>query len=756
MVNISILIIEDSEADYKQILGEIVKSGYNFHPVMVRSETDLRDIIRSKPWDVAVLNCSLTECDGIRAMKIIHEHDPDLPCIVILGHAREEIIVDVMQSGAEDFIIKGHFSRLMPAINRSLRSSRIKRKKKIADKLLIESRENIAAILNVSDSFFIIMNADGIILEANDALSHYLHVDRKDLSGKSIFRYLPPMDMEKVDRFIDRINREKQSIQFESNIDGDYFDIRIYPVFGRKGLVERVIVHAENISDRWMMEMSLRESEERFRSFVEQASLGFALVDDDGTFIEWNKALEMITGYSRDEMLGKTAWEMQGLFSVDPKMSQEMINQARAQFVHLFQHGSAPFLNRVVEARVRDRNGNVRSIEQLSFVVVTSKGVQLGTTFRDVTSRMRAQELIQLNEERMESLLALSALDGEDAADIVGYALSKGVTLTESSSGYVFEMDANGYFRLPAQACYPLLENDPFEKCFLLSGFLTRVAQGKIPVTINDDSIHTAVELPFGHVIGCPVIIEEKVTAVVVVASKNKQYNESDLRQLVLLIDGVTRIVMKKRAEQELRNSLHEKEVLLKEIHHRVKNNLQIISSLIHLQEKNIKDKRDIEVFRDSKDRIRSMALVHESLYQSDNLAMVNFGVYVKKIVDNLVSTYLSSEDRIQIKVCVGDLTLAIDTAIPCGLLVNEFLTNALKYAFPVERKGDVNLSLEKMDSRFVLAVADNGIGLPDNFSIEKQETLGMTLIRNLVNQLQGELLIKNENGVCFQIFFPQ
>lgn len=223
------------------------------------------------------------------------------------------------------------------------------------------------------------------------------------------------------------------------------------------------------------------------------------------------------------------------------------------------------------------------------------------------------------------------------------------------------------------------------------------------------------------------------------------------------VIEYVRDITEKKRAEEDLKASLHEKEVLLKEIHHRVKNNMQVISSLLSLQSQHLEDPKAIGMFKDSQHRIRSMALVHEKLYQSKDLSRIDFGQYLQNLVVYLVHSYQIDSGRVQLKIDVGEAALDINTAIPCGLLVNELVTNALKHAFPGGRKGEIRVTLRPgADGRFTLTVGDSGVGWPRGADFRTTDTLGMQLVTMLVDQLDGEIELEKKPGTVFRISFRE
>jgi two-component sensor histidine kinase len=213
-------------------------------------------------------------------------------------------------------------------------------------------------------------------------------------------------------------------------------------------------------------------------------------------------------------------------------------------------------------------------------------------------------------------------------------------------------------------------------------------------------------------------------------------------------------ITARKQAEEQLRTSLHEKEMLLKEIHHRVKNNMQVISSLLNLQSGYISDAQALEIFQDSQNRVRSMALIHEKLYRSKNLAEIDLGEYVNDLVTHLFRSYKADGKGITLKVQAEDVHLGIDMAVPCGLIINELISNALKHAFPNGRQGEILVELQKNQQQVSLHVSDNGIGFPADLDFQNTGSLGLQLVNTLVGQLDGTIELQNGSGTAFKISF--
>lgn len=217
-------------------------------------------------------------------------------------------------------------------------------------------------------------------------------------------------------------------------------------------------------------------------------------------------------------------------------------------------------------------------------------------------------------------------------------------------------------------------------------------------------------------------------------------------------------IVERTKAEALATQSLKDKEVLLREIHHRVKNNLQIVSSLLDLQTKYIKDTEMLAMFKDSQNRLKTMALLHEKLYQSDNMAEIDFAKYLTNLIDHLYWSYCIDTSRISMETDIDKATIGLDTAVPCGLIINELVSNSLKHAFKGGGGGRLYVSLHKLDKgRFKLTVSDTGAGLPDGIDLKNAKTLGLRLVNALVvEQLDGTLEFDSNNGTSFRIFFKE
>ena len=209
-----------------------------------------------------------------------------------------------------------------------------------------------------------------------------------------------------------------------------------------------------------------------------------------------------------------------------------------------------------------------------------------------------------------------------------------------------------------------------------------------------------------------------------------------------------------KKVKEILQKSLKEKEILLKEVHHRVKNNMQIISSLLNLQQYSIKDPDSLEAFRETKNRVNVMAMVHEEIYKSKDLGSIEVGDYIENLLKSLYRTYINDTELVKLEMDVEPINIGIDNAIPLGIIINELITNSLKYAFPEGKKGKVNLSLFSKNEDYILIESDNGIGIPDDIDFKNADTLGLQLVNTLVSQINGNIDLNRNNGTEFIIKF--
>ncbi len=264
-----------------------------------------------------------------------------------------------------------------------------------------------------------------------------------------------------------------------------------------------------------------------------------------------------------------------------------------------------------------------------------------------------------------------------------------------------------------------------------------------------------------------PLIIDNNRIGNLSIASKTTDHFNEAQKEILLVVTNQLAVAINQAQLQakinghakSLQNSLSEKEVLLKEIHHRVKNNLQVISSLLYLNSKKIQDKEVLNMFKESQNRVKSIALIHERLYQSKDLGSIDFKEYVQRLTNDLFRSYAVNQSVVRLDININNVFVNIDTAVPCGLIINELISNSFKYAFPnyeAENKtGIIRIDFTRLnENELSLVVSDDGIGIPQSINEKKNGSLGLQLVETLVAQLEGILEIDGSSGTTFKIKF--
>lgn len=311
------------------------------------------------------------------------------------------------------------------------------------------------------------------------------------------------------------------------------------------------------------------------------------------------------------------------------------------------------------------------------------------------------------------------------------------------------------------------------------NGLTEYVMKTKAPLLIKKDLVNSFEKLGIDLIgkksmslLSVPIILGTQVFGVITIQNYQRENYFSEIEaDLLMTIASQTAIALensrlfsalqeqldeKEKAERNLKSSLKEKELLLKEVHHRVKNNLQIMSSLLRLQSSNLKDSVTKDVFLESENRIKAMAIVHNKLYDSHSYDRIDFADYVKTLITNLFISLGVRTYQINYNIQIEETFLNIDTAIPLGLIINELVSNSLKYAFPDNRKGVISIQLEKSESGYSLVVKDNGIGIKDESGINSKGKLGMTLVKLLSHQIDGTVESDFSNGASNIIRFNE
>jgi PAS domain S-box-containing protein len=457
-----------------------------------------------------------------------------------------------------------------------------------------------------------------------------------------------------------------------------------------------------------LAEEALRVSEEKFSRLFLSSPDAVSLSElESGRLMEVNDGFQTVFGYGREEAIGRTTLEL-GLY-VNPVDRAQMVQEVRDR-------GSI----RNLELSGRHRSGSDLTVS-LSVELIRIGGEPfLITTARDVTERKQAEEELRNSRALMKSML-------DSIPDLL-------VVIDRQFRIMYSNFKGHDQLQLPegtaCSTCYQRFKllDAPCEDCSAHSVFETGRPVEREMINPADGRVR--------EVRGFPVLDASG--------------------QVMMVIEHVRDITERKRAEEELRASLEEKESLLKEVHHRVKNNLQIISSLLKLQARKVQSPEVHGFLRDTQNRIRSMALLHETLYRSGNLARVELLQYAKNVCTHVASSYASGGGKIRLLHKIADLTLDLDRAIPAGLIISELVSNAFKHAYPSGSTGEILVELQSTaEHQLVLRVSDDGIGLSVGADPQNAQSLGLLLVRSLTRQLDGRMSVSSGQGTVFEIVFP-
>jgi len=704
-----ILVVEDESIVAADILGRLASLGYGSPAVAASGEEAIRKADELKP-DVLLMDIVLRgPIDGIEAVRQIRSRR-DIPVIYLTAYTDEQTVQRAKETEPFAYLIK-------PFDERELR---------FAIELALHKHRVEQAMRDREERFRQLADTPGDILWLIDAMStQILYVSA---SVEAIWGIPPGELISGRTPWTDTVHQEDQRRVLEmfrkvcagenEILEEEYRVVRpdgttrwvsthLYPVHDPHGVVYRIAGTCRDITrQKWAWD-TLQESEERYRLLAENSNDLISRHSPEGIYLYASPASRSLLGYRPEELLGTSAY---GYIHPD---DAERIRRIDADAGHYLSARTESY-------RFRRKDGTYVWFETTSRLVHAPDTGDL----REITAVSRdisARKLIEATLRRYE---------------FIANAAAEFMTLINRQ--YVYEAANDAYCSAHGRPRTDVIGHSVAEiwghETFasIIKGYLDECFSGK-PVHYEAWFDIGGRGARFFDVRYYPYTSETgEVTHCVVVS-----HDMTD----------------RKNVEDKMQSSLHEKEVLLKEIHHRVKNNLQIISSLLNLQSSAIDNPSTRELVRESQNRVRSMALIHEKLYQSESLARIDFGEYLRTLTRDLFRSY--SAGGVTLKLQAEDIFLDVDTAIPCGLIITELVSNALKYAFPDSRGGELLITFARIArDKYALSVTDNGIGLPKDIDVRNAKTLGLQLVTMLINQLRGTLDVVTEGGTTFMITF--
>ncbi len=598
--------------------------------------------------------------------------------------------------------------RLMPAKENALKLKRQKEEKKQTEKALRESEEKLRMTIDNSPIGVCTTDLQRNILTVNSAYCKMLGYSREELLKMSFMDFTHPDDRQKNAELYKKI--VKGEISF-FDIEKRYFrkDGKTIYVFLRSNLVRDdqgnplfEIAVVEDVTERKKAEEAVKESEEKFRSVVENSHEGIFIIDNVYQFSYVNDEFCKISGYSRKDLIGVDFRKFL------EKKSKNMVTERYKKRQ----------LGRKIERRyefdIITKKGEIKTLEVSASILNNTSGtVSTVGQVLDVTERNKNLQILQEHDALNNALFEYNPIE----------------TIVVNNKGEIMRVNKavkTNRSRLPKSGDIMYKNFASKYSIDMFKELIDCIKTGKTKIfpeiKYREDRYYNATIAPFPQ------------GAIITAQDVSKQ----------------------KLAQDEINRSLQEKEVLLNEIHHRVKNNMQIVTSLLKLQSQSIKDKRSLELFLNTQNRVRSMALIHEKLYKTEDFSKIDFGEYIRNLTAHLLISYHILPSQIKIDVNIKDIVFNINVAIPCGLIINELVTNSLNHAFSNSREGKIKVSITRKGTNgYLLVVKDNGKGLPSEaIELEDPTTLGLQLVSSLVSQLKGTLQYRYKEGAVFSIEF--
>ncbi|OPX67603.1 MAG: putative diguanylate cyclase [Methanoregulaceae archaeon PtaB.Bin056] len=618
---------------------------------------------------------------------------------------------------------------------------------------LVQSEERYRTLVEEIPDL-VIVQRKGELLYVNPAITRLMGMNADQLLHSNILTYIAPESRDDVKTAMERRERGDKVDPYVVRLLLPDRTERWVEVRGSRILFDgqpAILNILSDITDRKRAQEALAESETRFRALIQNSSDIIRVLGRDRRIIYESPSAGRLLGYPPGSMIGKDPMEF-----VHPD-DRERVTRDLGEVFEKTNPGIS------TEFRIRKADGEYLWVDTIGVNLLGVPGVDgIVVTTRVIQQRKEAEEALRESEQRYEEVIANSP-DSIFVVEVTGEARFRilymnpvseehmGVSNASASGKYLEELfspEVSGHLSAMYRKCldagatlrYEESQNHPEGKRYYSTTLVPlKVAGGKIARIIGISHDITSRRLMESEIRSLNTVLEQRVI-------ERTRELESANEALV------AEIGQREAAEERLRASLEEKLTLLREVHHRVKNNLQIIVSLLNLQSRYITDESTLAAIRESQNRVRAMALVHEKLYQTETLSQINLDDYLKYLGKSLFQFYGANTRGITFSVDTGDVHVDINTAIPFGLIMNELISNSLKYAFPDKRRGAVSISVRRDDHALHVEYRDTGVGIPEDLDWQNTKSLGLRLVHSLVSQLNGSIALDRREGTAFSM----
>ncbi|WP_414468729.1 PAS domain-containing sensor histidine kinase [Methanobacterium sp. ACI-7] len=601
--------------------------------------------------------------------------------------------------------------------------------------MLSESENEFKNIINESFNGVFVCDEKGLIINCNSAQEEITGINRFEMIEKSLwnvmFKITPTESQNlktynKIKNILQNIFKtgkvpfKNNSYVYDIELDNRTIktvETRIFPIKTNKGFMSCFITKDITLYEK--TKNALQESEAMYKTIFENTGTATIIIEEDTLISLVNSEFEKLSGYSKHEIEGKMNY-IEFLANEDDQSRMEKYHSKRE---------TNDKISSKYEFKFLDNDGNIKdTLITVALIPGTKKRL---VSLLDITERKIAEEQLKESEFKFKSL-------AENSPDII--------------------------VRYDTDLKITYINRDPSILGLSKGSFKDKITDELMTGKEEDkkwtENLNKALKTGKNQIMEYQLPVSERIRTFQSIITP--EYN--DKNKIVSLLVISRDITKRKEAEDEIIKSLQEKEILFKEIHHRIKNNMQVISSLLGLQSFYVADQNTRSILKESQERIKSMAIVHEKLYSSEDFTKINFKEYTRDLSLHLFSSFNVIDINFEIE--GEDLFLELDYAIPCGLIINELITNSIKYAFPDDEiKGhennrslnehEISVNLNSNENEIIIKISDNGIGISDDKNLETKDTLGFLIVNTLIKQINGKIELINGNGTNFEIKFP-
>jgi PAS domain S-box-containing protein len=598
--------------------------------------------------------------------------------------------------------------------NESLTKELKKAKKKLEE--LKDWEDKYRSLFDRSLYCVFLHGLDGYFIDANKTALDLLEYKRKEISHLNFAALLDeehlPLALKTMEE-IKRTGAQKEHTQYrlKKKSGGEIWVETDASLIYKKGKPYAILGIARDVTEYKKTEEALRESEEKYRKIFESLTDVYYRTDREGIVTDISPSVITQAGWDPSDVIGHPVTD----FYRDPEARDVFANTLRDKGI----------INDY-ELQLLAKDGRVIEVSASSHIIVGSRGQSLGVegVLRDITMRKQMEGAVRESEQKFRTMV-------ENSIQGIFIIQDFRIVYANDALAHFMGYSLDELLTLPSEKIRGIIH--PEDQDMVWGRMADRLAGKDVPSryvfrTIRKDGTLLWMEMVAGRI---------------------------EFQGKPAVQGAIIDITDRHQAEEKIKASLREKEVMLREIHHRVKNNMQIILSLLRIQSRTVKDKGTRDMFKQSQNRIRSMALIHEALYKSEDLAKIDISDYLSRMSTHLLSIYREDLGDIKIIQKAEGIFLDINRAIPCGLIISELVSNCMKHAFPRKRHGQITIGMTKdKKGTTSLIVKDNGIGLPEGLDYRKTETLGLQLVTDLVYQINGSISVKKSQGTEFVIKF--